>query len=37
VKDAYGETIIQIMDFKGARTVKFCLSEVKRIEDKELM
>jgi hypothetical protein len=23
MKDAYGDTIVQMMDFKGARTVKF--------------
>jgi hypothetical protein len=36
-KDAYAETIVQFMDFKGARTVKFRLSEVKEIVDEELM
>jgi aminopeptidase-like protein len=35
-KDAYGETILQFMDFKGARLVKFRLSEVDQIEDEEL-
>lgn len=36
MKDAYGETILQFMDFKGARLVKFRLSELDQAEDEKL-
>jgi hypothetical protein len=33
MKDAYGDTIVQMMDFKGARTVKFKLKDLDQVDE----
>lgn len=33
MKDAHGETLIQMMDFKGARTVRFRLSDLEHADE----
>jgi hypothetical protein len=36
MKDAYGDTLLQFMDFKEGRTAKFRLSDLETIDNEEL-